>query len=420
MKPHLRAALCFLSLASFSVPLVGADITPEEQTVRTTFAKLVFAIQVKTVESALSSSHSLDRAMLQKALQHNQLQFELSGFSSGDFSEISNRSILDFISVPRGEAVLSIGGSSFQYKDETGKLTQETSAALPLWQPGPTVTGDFNATMAEVLAANHEDGVFERYAALTVKVSFHGQSRQYPALFLFGKDSTGGEKVLIYDDGVISGGGLQDMVTVSVYPAVLLETKLGEDPAVRDWLSANQMPASSCPSDVGKICCDLETLKCGLSAEDLRRPRATRADQPLPRHHPEPGPSEGILVPSITDGVTGKPILDFQLRWYASGNHRSSRGSAGFSQWTTRTLVPASEDVWLEVSARGYRTWVFADPSDPSRPACLHLQPGVLLLTRPRSTYPVGTSGAVSNCHGEPFSDASGAGKTFTGAENHR
>jgi hypothetical protein len=88
MKPHLRVALCFLSLASFSVPLVGADITPEEQTVRTTFAKLVFAIQVKTVELALSSSHfghSLDRAMLQKAFQHNQLQFELSGFSSGEF-----------------------------------------------------------------------------------------------------------------------------------------------------------------------------------------------------------------------------------------------------------------------------------------------------------------------------------------------
>ncbi len=89
------------------------------------------------------------------------------------------------------------------------------------------------------------------------------------------------------------------------------------------------------------------------------------------------GPKEGILAPSVTDKVTGKPVCNFLLRWHVTGTNSSWAGGMGFSRWTTRQSIPAEKDVFIDmVSARGYKKWVPTDPSDPSRPLQLYLQHG--------------------------------------------
>ena len=89
------------------------------------------------------------------------------------------------------------------------------------------------------------------------------------------------------------------------------------------------------------------------------------------------GPKEGILVPSVKDKVTGKPLYDFVLRWHFDGTNSSFSGGGGFSRWTTRQSIPAEKDVVIgQVSARGYKKLVPTDPSDPSKPLQLHLQRG--------------------------------------------
>jgi len=41
-----------------------------------------------------------------------------------------------------------------------------------------------------------------------------------------------------------------------------------------------------------------------------------------------------------------------------------------------RAIVPPEKYLVLTISARGYEKWVYHDPSDPSRPATIRLQPG--------------------------------------------
>jgi carboxypeptidase family protein len=89
------------------------------------------------------------------------------------------------------------------------------------------------------------------------------------------------------------------------------------------------------------------------------------------------GPKEGILAPSVTDKVTGKPVCDFLLRWHVTGTNSSWAGGIGFSRGTTRQSILAEKDVVIDmVSARGYKKWVPTDPSDASRPLQIYVRRG--------------------------------------------
>jgi hypothetical protein len=74
--------------------------------------------------------------------------------------------------------------------------------------------------------------------------------------------------------------------------------------------------------------------------------------------------------------TTGKPVSDFLVKWRVDVPGGAWQGASGFSQWTTRTSIPAAKDVSLEVSANGHRTWVYIDPSNQSRPSYLRLESG--------------------------------------------
>jgi hypothetical protein len=280
MRPLLKVALCCAGLLSSSIAIAAdTNMSPEERTVRMAYAKIVFAVQVQTVEQAVHQKRrKLDTPALNSALDKNDLRITLSNFTVGDVPEIAQRSIQDLITLPNGDGLLIISDATNSYK-EHGKVTEETSVAIPEWQPSSGgVPSAGNTTLAEVLAVNQPNDVFQRYASFTVASSFQGHNRKYKALVLFGKDANGAPKVLVTD--TVLGSVPQDMMTQSVYPAILLGTSQGEVPAVMSWLEGKQMPVTSCMrSSQGTpgsqdVCCDLSSLKCGISADDLRHSAA--------------------------------------------------------------------------------------------------------------------------------------------------
>ncbi|MFZ0319094.1 MAG: carboxypeptidase-like regulatory domain-containing protein [Candidatus Sulfotelmatobacter sp.] len=68
------------------------------------------------------------------------------------------------------------------------------------------------------------------------------------------------------------------------------------------------------------------------------------------------GPKAGILIPSVTDKVTGKVLRDFWVQWKVLDG--SMAGTTGFSSVSTRASVPAGRDLSLSMSAKGYGRWV--------------------------------------------------------------
>jgi hypothetical protein len=91
------------------------------------------------------------------------------------------------------------------------------------------------------------------------------------------------------------------------------------------------------------------------------------------------GPKAGVLIPTVKDKFTGKPVKDFQVSWTIldSDEADSTSGGETINQQTRRTIVPPEKYLVLTISAPGYKKWIYHDPSDPSRPAFIRFQPGV-------------------------------------------
>ena len=91
------------------------------------------------------------------------------------------------------------------------------------------------------------------------------------------------------------------------------------------------------------------------------------------------GPKPGVLLPSVKDKFTGKPITVFEVSWAFSDPDKPNTTYSGgqeIRQVNERAIVPPEKYLVLTISARGYEKWVYHDPSDPSRPATIRLQPG--------------------------------------------
>jgi len=86
------------------------------------------------------------------------------------------------------------------------------------------------------------------------------------------------------------------------------------------------------------------------------------------------GPKGGLLVGSVRDTNTGKPVVGSQLRYIALDGTIS--GTAELNDHAQfQITVPAKTDLVLVVLAPGYKGWVYADPANPSRPV-LRLESG--------------------------------------------
>ncbi len=85
------------------------------------------------------------------------------------------------------------------------------------------------------------------------------------------------------------------------------------------------------------------------------------------------GPKAGILIGSVTDAITGAPV-NAGIKLSRAGDLKKGISTSLPSDY--RVLLPPSTDVLLEASARGYQTWYYGGPSDPSKRPPLRLESG--------------------------------------------
>ena len=67
--------------------------------------------------------------------------------------------------------------------------------------------------------------------------------------------------------------------------------------------------------------------------------------------------------------------MSVQENWEIEIPNGSYSGGQTFEQGVKRALVPPEKFLLVTISARGYKKWTYRDPSDPSRPAFIRLQP---------------------------------------------
>jgi hypothetical protein len=89
------------------------------------------------------------------------------------------------------------------------------------------------------------------------------------------------------------------------------------------------------------------------------------------------GPRAGVLCGELLDKTTGRAIVSqhaSQFGFRKVSNREDSIEFLGPGEF--RWLVPPATDLTLEVFAEGYKPWVYADPSNLSRPVPFRLEAG--------------------------------------------
>jgi hypothetical protein len=75
------------------------------------------------------------------------------------------------------------------------------------------------------------------------------------------------------------------------------------------------------------------------------------------------GPKAGMLIGSVRDSVTGKPVDKIRVIYTAATDERSGGGSAsGYMNGEFRVNLPTASDFIVIVTAPGYKPWIYNDP----------------------------------------------------------
>ena len=249
-------------------------MTHEEQVVRTTYAKLSYATQIYAIKSAMDEVNvhpPSDNATVLDRIAQDTVTFQFTSIQVGDFAGIAKTAYHDLVTKPNGENILSIATGFWTYTTDEPKETR-AATGYPAWTGSSILAGEdwtvpFAVVVQKVQAAGKEDmSPYKRYAAVSVTVAFHNQTRSYKSLFVFGHDVQGKERILPVDT-VVGGSALAFFLANSVYPAVLFEPGMRKVPFVAEWLRENA--AAGIAS--GQVGCDLQTLKCSVPQADVTR-----------------------------------------------------------------------------------------------------------------------------------------------------
>jgi hypothetical protein len=251
--------ICMFVLAILAVAQSQTvTMSPEETTVRTTYAKLAYAVQLGAIHEALQQNPNLNGDQLAKAIAPKEMTFKLSNLTTGRIAEIENRNYADFVTPPGGWT-LHMSSVQFTYTPEEGKSGEvsEWNAQGNWRQERDGSTGWDRLLIKEVMRGNHDTST--RYAAVTVTVSYLGHSRAYNSLWFFGGPS------IIPVDLVVGNGILGDFAAINdVLPHTLLEAKpFASSPGVRSWLQTHQLADVACTGKAA--CCLPSTGQCGVT-----------------------------------------------------------------------------------------------------------------------------------------------------------
>src|SRR5258705_1231059 len=75
----------------------------------------------------------------------------------------------------------------------------------------------------------------------------------------------------------------------------------------------------------------------------------------------------GVLIGTARDQFTGQPVKGIMVQ-YLDIDGKASGTSSTFSDGEFHVALPTQCDLIIVVSAKGYKGWVYTDPSSPSHP----------------------------------------------------
>ena len=285
---YLVALLCF----AFSWSATAADMSHEETMVRTFYAKLAYAAEQDAVgQMAIEVGHrplpgheQYAGLTSEQRLAAADVRFTLSNFVVGDIQEILNRKVLDVVSSPE-EEVLITNLDTMKYTDADVGLSSKWTGLRVHWEFSraseiPPEAAAITIDQLYSLQWNQPRpaGIWQRYASYTVVVTFQGKTRgPYRALFIFGHDAKGDEVVEPIDENT-DVFGLVNASHETLFPDAFVSTRLRIVPVVANWLQAKQSLDPSCSVGKGDVCCDLVKLTCGPGRADVIQALA----KPLP------------------------------------------------------------------------------------------------------------------------------------------
>jgi|SRR5215468_3695312 len=273
-------------------PTLGTAGTPigmthEEAVVRAAYARLMFAVQVNEVHQAINEAQTAHKTLEPEALirriRNSELKVALGDFKVGNVTdaEIAPMRYDELVTKPSGDILdISHGMTSFSRDQESGPKRTESVIAHAQWHQAQSISEDWTQKWSVIFPHIENSSWFNRYAAFRATVSFGGRSREYQAMFLFGRTPTGEDYIVPVD--TVSGltGAVEFFIHHDVYPEALIEGQVGNQfKAVRDWLASQAVTG-----ETHKDNCNLVTLRCGISQEDLKKISAhsTRLHQPAP------------------------------------------------------------------------------------------------------------------------------------------
>lgn len=327
---------------------------PEEILIRTTYAKLSYADEVRIL---LDAVRAVDRdrlwatkADLVDAALYDRLNVQLSDFQFGRISDIATRRIADFDGSPSaiGGEVLQITPSIFNYSAGNAP-SKYVAYAKFTWIPSRTQTLPEAESwpVAKVLQDEQFEGkVYSNYVTYTVAVTFAGKSRTYNAWMLFGADEQGRQQIYFMDP-VIDSTGVLFAAEHSLYPDALAETDLMTVPFVNRWLYNSARSCTAPHNDKDNradVCCDEQSGRCGASrsfllSHDFHRvfPRPRRRTQPLPASFRISTPDLHPLLQSSGCTNSSQTLSNFQFNQleHTSGEHSLTSSATVSCQYTS-------------------------------------------------------------------------------------
>ncbi len=287
-----KVALFLMSIHILGLYSPGQTMSHEEIVVRTAYARLAYASQLDAIyhlstQAWRLQNPTLDQADMDKDLDDARVTVHLGNFVVGKTAEIAQTPIAEIVS-PEPASILKAIFSGHSVQDEHMKTPSQFSSAELHWIPGPNsgLSPEAKATiekmsLAAVFTANEPSSppVYEkypRYVAFLSTVTYMGVTAgPYRALFLFGTDATGKEIISPYD--TTTQDGLALALGTPLYPTALLETNRRRLAVVSRWLDSSQVE-DSCSLWQHDVCCNLTTLRCGMTATMLQTARS----KPLP------------------------------------------------------------------------------------------------------------------------------------------
>jgi hypothetical protein len=105
------------------------------------------------------------------------------------------------------------------------------------------------------------------------------------------------------------------------------------------------------------------------------------------------GPRAGVLTGTVMDRATGSAVVSrYNLHFILKQTANPDRSIEVASPPEFRLLVPPGVEVYLDVSAVGYKSWFYADPLNPSEHLPLRLESGqempIAITLEPSSKHP--------------------------------